>query len=395
MSLIAFAYCTFLSAALTDTDAAQSTDETVLKQIRAEYRGRFNSIRTMRIKFRDMPPLNREGKYDETISPKSFEWFVSGDKQLLTQEPWEYPRTDPESANSPISEFQATGAWDSFDGRTGYQVLYWPKYPDEVWKIFRTKSLPDAIRNNSLPVYLGLRLVHSQISLVDQLDQPGTAVTGRELVGDAPCVKVQLASYEPWPGLKHDFVVWLDAEHGYVLRKFRFQPLRLRDLKFNKDSKPIELVNGESTDGVCTTELRAVLDPVTGQQRWFPVSFAGSFAKPPYYVIDELEINLKIDSSKFTPAFPLGAEIVDLSKDSKGQESYAVGGEEGLALLRKRMNEHRIDGPQDTNSGSVLYSTSEFNAQPPTGSRLPQSAWIVSIVCFVISIVAVYQQRAS
>ena len=139
-------------------DPQELSDAAVLGQIRAEFRERSQAFRTMRIKYREMPPLDKQGKYRSDVEPQKFEWVVSGSKQLLKCEPWKNTRAAQESPQSPDSMLPPSPEWESFDGTTGYQIVFWRKNPDTISRIFHLRELPESLRHHQLPMKLGLKL---------------------------------------------------------------------------------------------------------------------------------------------------------------------------------------------------------------------------------------------
>ena len=383
--LIIASFSLFLSLEASSSDTVPVSDAETIRKIRAEYRERATAIRTIRIKFHH--PVNpNHGGVNE---PKRYEWLVSGAKQRLTQEAWKDHFAARESPDSPNSKLPPQSSWESFDGKTGYQVIYWLNKPDQISKIFESKSLPNEVRGNWLPVHFGILLPYSQIRLVDHLERPETVVLGSEAVSDARCVKLRLATYEPTAGSKHDVTVWLDEEHDFLLRRIAVDPVRLRDAVTGTAEDPIELEEKEISFAGITSSVISVRDPLSSRMRWF----AGSFSTHTF--IDEIIINEAIDPREFTPTPTVGAEIIKMDAN---YASYIVGGDEGLAVHREMMQSERIDDTA-THQLAAMPTTprivQNWNATPPTENWLGSSMWILAVACFISSICFVlYRRRA-
>jgi len=369
------AFC--LVTLLLGSDPYHLPKDDLLREIRASYRERTNAIRTLRVLCRQMPPLGTDGEYSDDIDEKHLEWSLFANKQRLKREPW---------ANSSVpADLSPTAQWDSFDGAFGYQVVFWPRNPEIVSKIFRSKSLPSAIRNNPLPACLGIQLPFSSIRLADQLQRSGTQVVSRESIGDATCTKVELEPYEAVPGVKHRLFAWFDNDREFVLQRLELGPARLFKHQSENPQVPFHFQKDETYTLFNTVAVRSFHDPISDSERWFPVSWATTLDSKPWLVIDDVVINPTLASSEFVPDFPRGAEVVNLHKQGKPDDSYVVGGEEGLAIRRRYMKDNREAAPDATPSTfSPLQRTFEHDARPPQPVAFHKWALLISGFCCLV-----------
>lgn len=368
------------------------TDEQLLPQIRATYQARADIIRTMQVRYRKMPPLDAQGRYVENFAEKKFEWTMSGHKQLLKREPWKNPFDRSDSKPSP--------EWDSFDSVSGYQVVYWPSDPERVSRVFRTKSLPVALRDNWIPVFLGLRLPYSPISLAQQLNLPATRIIGREPVNDTDCIKVELAAYEPSPspGIKHRAFVWFSVEHEWALAQIHMASVRCFEHWVEHPTTPYKN-SGDVSSFIRAVSFMSSADSVMKRQWWFPSEWTVGEGHPNFLEVDEIILNQPIDSAIFAPPRPVGAELIDMEIIGKPGDSVIVGGEDGLAVKQRMMNRNRvgihaseIGGTADDSGGALLAF--DHNAQQTEGISSQFLAILVSAGLFLAVLFVSRRQRS-
>lgn len=369
----------------------------------------YTSIQSLEVKFRVVSPApsNSPIPQDSLDRAARWEWLISGSKCLISQEPRQYSNST-----------QFDRIWRSFDGKKGYDVLFWQTDPTRADTIEVTSSISPRYKNETRPAtFYGLSLSGRE-SVLDWLKQrtPTTVHDlGFESIGDHVCRKVEFDNVEL--GGKKEFnvaTVWFDQGADWLPRRVEVFPKRWKELtrqmaagSVPKNPPPaVTIEPGEAYLQQEVAEFMKVDDPLLGRPRWFPARTAplGSISSAPdkprmstIVLFDSVTVNSPIDDSRFVPASSPGTMIRDNTVGGIPQ-AVVVGGPEGTAIRIKMAKlqspdaDSRVEHSEAPVPAKVSQATS--NRKPPD-ARFQHVAWgrWVALSASALLVALVYRKR--
>lgn len=349
----------------------------------------YTSIKMLEVKFRVVSPVPSTGPIPKEALDQAarWEWLISGSRCLIAQEARQY-------SNSAMFD----RIWRSFDGKKGYDVLFWQTDPTRADTIEMTSSLSPRYKNEARPAtFYGLSLSGRE-SVLDWLKQrtPTTVHDlGSENIGDHVCRKVEFENVEL--GGKKELnlaTVWFDQGTDWLPRRVEVLPRRWIELSRQmtagtvpvNPAPAVKLEPGEVYLQQEVVDFMKVDDPFLGRPRWFPARTAplGSVSSAPdkprmstIVLFDSVTVNSPVDESRFVPESSPGTMIRDHTVAAPSQVSV-VGGEEGTAIRIKMAKLQSPDaGPGGANSRMPTPSKSGQATSPgkPLDARFQRFAW--------------------
>lgn len=213
------------------------------------------------------------------------------------------------------------GQWEeefeSFDGQTGYRVLFHREEKSLQQQIQRTVSAPPTLSNRIIPAHhLGLVVSGTTLNLLALIDRPGLiAVAGPTINGHAT-IQIDFGPYIPGNHL----IVFFDPQFDFLPRRIASLPARvLNDLGRPGASNKFEGQPDDVLWQIGVDTFMEVRDPVLNRTRWIPQRLMHSNQVTAF--VTNVRFNEELPHAAFRPVIVEGATIIDNPGTPKMRES--------------------------------------------------------------------------
>lgn len=335
-----------------------------ISKIRTVLREHKSSIASISVAYTLRTPPAEPLGTDEWMLSK-WDWAQSGARQLLIQHPATIPGSN-----------VVLRRWLSYDGQEGFEVDYWPPDLTKVRTVYQTPDPPGSLAYFSyVPWLCGWSVPGSDLDLISLLHRPDAEIVGREAVGDAECVKLDLGPVASRGREANHVYVWIDEAAGSLPRRIFVAPIWWVKSPPPSGSQ-LQLGEGEV---FLTTEVESfaqVRAEQLGKDLVFPAQAHFEGLMRGQIVLDKITLNERMPVEHFRPELPIGAEVVSGAATLK-PVATVVGGAEGVRVREEALRESRAHlAPPPS-----IASPAAIDASLPEASWLPKVVLLVSLVC--------------
>lgn len=357
-----------LTATMTLSVLSQDID---VSRIRSQLREHRTSIVSLDIEYtlrtppRELVTPDSQRTVTEAWSSR-WEWARDGANQLLIQHPAPVPGTE-----------NLYRRWWSYDGTEGFEVDYWPHDVNQAKTIFRTPDPPRGLVGHGYLAWaLGWSIPGSDLDLISLLQRPEAQIVGRDRIGDAECLKVDLGTVSSRGRPVNRITVAID-ESARGLPRY----ISVVSTKWVESRPPagsaLQLDEGEVFQSIEVTAFSSVGAGQLDEDILFPASVEFTGLLGGEIVLDAIRLNERLPIGRFHPETPIGVEIVSGTSTLK-PVATVVGGAEGQRVRDELLRQDRARLPPPP---SVPATAKPIDASLSETVWMPKLILMLSLAC--------------
>lgn len=253
----------------------------------------------------------------------------------------------------------ASGVWleqfESFDGQTGFQVLFGADVKSHQKLVHRWNTPPPRLPDLLVPAHhLGLFVNNSSSTLLGLIARTDIAIQPDIQINGHATVLVELGTYDFQGTNSNVLRAFLDPEFDFLPRQIESLPLRLlREQSKSGAERTFEGRPGDAFWQIGVDSFFEVEDSSAGRKRWFPRRLITSGQVTA--IVEKVRINDEVPVSSFQPILADGVTIIDNPGTPQMRESTYKTTTRPLAA---ESTAFRVDKATDANSDPNIEAIS-------------------------------------